>query len=187
MATHYMVNGVDVDRLNETIEKLRENPELARFEFRARHQWIDGAHARTEIQDFYGAGQEDTSRSEPFVLEADEPPVLLGTNEGANATEAALHALASCLSSTFIYHAAARGVPVDGLELELEGDLDIRGFLGLSHEVRRGFDEIRVTFHVQSDAPREEIEELTDLAQRRSPVFDIVTNPTPVQVVLDME
>ena len=187
MATQQVVNGVDVNRLKQTIGNVSGDPERAQFQFRATHKWLGGAHACTTIEDFFGAGREDTSRRQPFRLEADEPAVLLGEDHGPNATEALLHALASCLSSTFIYHAAAKGIDVEGLTLELEGDLDIRGFLGVSNDVRNGFSQIRVTFRVDSDAPRKQIEELVALAQRRSPVFDMVSNPVPVAASLAMQ
>src|SRR5262252_424826 len=116
MSATTIVNGVDLGRLFGTIDHISESPSLARFQFRVRNQWIDGGHNRTTIKDFYGAGQEDTSRDEPFVLDADEPPVLLGENRGPNAGELLLHALAACLTGTIVYHAAARGIALEGLE-----------------------------------------------------------------------
>jgi len=116
------------------------------------------------------------------VLDTDEPEVLLGEDNGPNATEALLYALASCLNTTFMYHAAAHRVKIERLELELEGDLDLRGVAGLAQEVRNGFQEIRVRMHAEGDAPREELEQLCQLAQQRSPVFDMVTHATPVKV-----
>jgi uncharacterized OsmC-like protein len=183
MAQHGVVNGVDVDKLAETIHNVRQQPELAEFHFRATQEWIEGAHARTTIDNFYGAGQ-DTRHAQSYTLDVDEPAMLLGTDQAPNPTEALLHALASCLGTTFVYHAAARGVTIDGLRVELEGDLDLRGFLGISDDVRRGFQDIRVTFDVDADAPPETIEELCQMAQRYSPVFDSVTNPVSVMVSL---
>jgi uncharacterized OsmC-like protein len=180
-----IVNGIDVQRLTNTIDAIKTNPDLAKFRFRAHNWWVDGTHARTSIRNFYGAGKEDTSRGKAFVLDADEPAVLLGEDHGPNATEALLYALASCLNTTFIYHAAARGVKVDELEIDLEGELDLRGILGLSEQVRRGYKHIAVTFRVKSDAPRDQFAELCELAQKRSPVFDMVSNPTPVSVHLE--
>ena len=176
------MNGVNVDQLMETVDAIEDNANLATFRFRTRTEWVDGGRARTEIQDFYGAGQEDTSRSEPFVLEGDEPPVLLGTNQAPNAVEAVLHALASCLSVGFIYNAAAQGITVDSLDFELEGELDLRAFLGLSDEVRPGYEGITVNYRVEADAPPEKIDELCEYVQRTSPVLDIVRNPVPVTV-----
>ncbi len=176
-----IINGVDVDRLFGTIDHVSENPALARFQFRARNQWIDGGHNRTTIQGFYGAGQEDTSRSEPFVLDADEPPVLLGENQAPNAPEYVLHALAACLTGTLVYHAAARGIALDGLEATIEGDVDLRGFLGLDDAVRPGYENIQVAFKATGDFDDDQLAELASLA-RYSPVRDIVSNPVPVGI-----
>ncbi len=178
------INGVNVDQLVATVNAVQENPDIARFQFRARNEWIDGGHSRTTIQGFYGAGQEDSSRSRPFVLEGDEPPVLLGNNAGPNAVEAVLHALASCLAVGFVYNAAVQGINVESLSFDLEGDLDLRAFLGLSEAVRPGFESIRLTYRVKSDAPRGKIEELCNYVQKTSPVLDIIRQPVPVTVAL---
>ncbi len=177
-------NGVNVDQLIGTINAIKDNPDLAHFHFRATNEWVSGGHSRTTIQSFYGAGSEDTSRSGPFILEGDEPPVLLGSNAGPNAVEAVLHALASCLAVGFVYNAAAQGVQVDGLEFDLEGDIDLHGFLGLSEQIRPGYQNIRVSYRVKSDAPREKLEELCEYVQKTSPVLDIIRNPIPVSVTL---
>ena len=178
------MNGVNVDQLMETIDAIRENPDLARFQFRAQNEWVDGAHSRTTIQSFYGAGQEDTSRSRPFTMEGDEPPVLLGENAAPNAVESVLHAIASCLAVGFAYNAAAQGIKIESLSFEMEGDLDLHAFLGLSEEVRPGYNNIDVKYRVKADAPREKIQELCDYVQDTSPVLDIVRNPVPVKVTL---
>ncbi len=184
VAAPTLVNGVNVDQLVGTVNAVKENPALARFTFRARTEWAGGGHSRTTIQSFYGAGAEDTSRTGPFVLEGDEPPVLLGHNAGPNAVEAVLHALASCLAVGFIYNAAAQGIRVEALNFELEGDLDLRAFLGLTDTVRPGYAGIRLTYQVRSDAPREKLVELCDYVQKTSPVLDIIRNPVPVTVSL---
>ena len=139
------VNGVDLERLNATIEAVTADPRLGRFQFRARNHWIDGGHSRTTIQGFYGAGQEDTTRAQPFVVDSDEPPVLLGENRAPNAGEYALQALAACLIGTIAYHAAARGMALQGLECTVRGDLDVQGFLGLDSDIRPGYEQIDVT------------------------------------------
>lgn len=175
------LNGVDVDQLMDTIAAIKDQPELAHFEFRAHTEWIDGARSRTEIDEFHGAGQ-DRSRDRPLVLEGDEPPVLLGSNAAPNAVETVLHGLASCLAVGLVYNAAARGIEIEDLEMDLEGDLDLRAFLGLSEEVRPGYKGIRVNYRVKTDAPQEEIDELCAYVQKTSPVLDIVTNPVPVEV-----
>lgn len=177
-------NGVDVDQLVETIGHIEQQPDLARFQFRARTEWVEGGHARTTIKDFFGAGQEDESRDSPFVLEGDEPPVLLGSNQAPNAVEALLHALGSCLVVGFVYNAAAKGIAVHSFDMELEGDLDLHGFLGLSDEVRAGYEAIRVRYRVETDASREEVEELCSYVQQTSPLIDIIRNPVPVSVEL---
>jgi hypothetical protein len=118
--TSTVTNGVNVDQLVATVNAIKQNPDLAHFQFRAHTEWLDGGHSRTFIQGFHGAGQEDTSRSKPFILEGDEPPVLLGSNAGPNAVEAVLHALASCLAVGFIYNAAAQGFNVESLSFDLE-------------------------------------------------------------------
>lgn len=179
-ATRGVINGVDVDRLGETMEAVRRTPSLATFQFRAANRWVDGGHNRSTIQGFYGAGQEDTIRTKPFVLDADEPPVLLGEDQGANPVEFVLHALAACLTTSLVYHAAARGILIESVESKLEGDLDAQGLLGLSEKVRRGYQQIRATFTVKSDASAELLEELTKF----SPVYDIVSNPVPVSVTI---
>ncbi len=178
-------NGVDTARLVETIEAIEQDPSLSRFRFRAESAWQGGARSRTAIKGFYGAGREDDSRSRPVVLEGDEPPVLLGTNTAPNAVETVLHALASCLTVGFVYNAAARGIDVRSMDLELEGDLDLRPFLGLDDQERPGFERIDVRYRVDTDAPRERVEELCAYVQRTSPVLDVLSKPVPVTVRLE--
>ena len=182
--TSTLINGVNVDQLVATVNAIKQNPDLARFQFRAHNEWLEGGHSRTIIQGFYGAGQDDASRTTPFVLEGDEPPILLGANVGPNAVEAILHALASCLAVGFIYNAAAQGIEVESLKFDMEGDLDLRAFLGLSEEVRPGYESIRLTYQIKSNAPREKIVELCNYVQKTSPVLDILRNPIPVSISL---
>lgn len=177
-------NGVDTGKLFPTLDAVKANPDLARFQFRARNRWIDGAHNRSIIQNFYGAGQEDTTRPMPFVLDAGEPAILLGTDTGPNPAEFVLHALAACLTTSLVYSAAARGVRLTEVESTIEGDMNVQGALGLSDEFRNGFEQIRVTFNVKGDAPPEKIREVLARAQQRSAVYDIVTNGVPVNVDL---
>ncbi len=177
-------NGVNLEQLVGTVNAIKENPDLAHFQFRASNQWIGGGHSRTTIQNFYGAGAEDRSRERPFVLEGDEPPVLLGGNTGPNAVEVILHALASCLSVGVVYNAAAQGIHIEELAFTLEGDLDLHAFLGLSEVVRPGYENIRLTCHIQSDAPHEKVAALWAYVQRTSPVLDMIRNPVPVTVSL---
>jgi uncharacterized OsmC-like protein len=181
MTVTSIVNGVDLDRLSATIDHVTAEPALARFQFRAGNHWIDGGYSRTTIKGFYGAGQEDTSRTEPFTVDTDEPPVLLGENRAPNTVEYVLHALAACLSGTVVYHAAARGMALDGLETTIYGDLDVHGFLGLDSNVRPGYEQIRVTLKVTGDFDDNQLAELASLT-RYSPVRDIVSNPVPVAI-----
>jgi uncharacterized OsmC-like protein len=178
-----IVNGVNVTKLVSTMDAVKNSPIISKFNFRAKGRWIDGGHNQTTINEFYGACQTH-SRSRPFVYDEDEPPVLLGEDHGANAGEYALAALSSCLTTTLIYHAAAQGVMIDEVESALSGDVDLQGYLGMSENVRNGYEKIKVTFKIKSDAPKEKIRELVELAQKRSPVFDIISNPTPVEVSL---
>jgi uncharacterized OsmC-like protein len=175
-------NGVDTEQLFGTLDAIKADPSLARFQFRARNRWIDGAHNRTTIRDFYAANQEDTSRADEFVLDAGEPAILLGTDTGANPAEYLLHALAACLTTSLVYVAAARGVQLTEVESTLEGDMDVQGALGLSDEYRNGFERIRVAFRVEGNAPEEKLREIVARAQQRSAVFDMVTNGIPVTV-----
>ena len=179
-------NGVDTAVMFGTLDAISGMPELGRFRFRARNEWLGGAHNRSTIQGIAGAGQEDTSaREAPFHFDAGEPPILLGSNEGANPAEAYLHALAACLTTSLVYVAAARKVNLTRVESVLEGDADLRGALGLSDEVRNGFDRIKVTFHIEGDAPPETLRELMDRARQRSFVFDCVSGGVPVSIEVE--
>ena len=176
-----VVNGVDVQRLGDTIKQLSKQPDLARFQFKARNRWSgDGGFSRTEIQNPFGVGQEQPHKRR-FELEADEPEVLLGQDRGANPVEHLLNALAACLTGAMVYHAAARGLRLDEVESEVEGDIDLRGFTGVSKDVRKGYQRIRVTFHVKSDAPPEQLRECALF----SPVFDSITNGVPVDLKIE--
>ncbi len=177
------VNGLDVEKISATMDAVTADPALGRFQFRARHEWIDGNYSRTTIKDFYGVGQEDASRTEPFTVESDEPPVLLGENRAPNASEYVLHALAACLTGTIVFHAAARGIALEGLEVSIEGDLDAQGILGLDDGVRPGYEQIRVTITVTGDFDDDQLAELASLT-RYSPVRDLVSNPVPVVIDL---
>ena len=175
-------NGVDSEQMYGTLDAIKANPELGIFQFRAHNHWIDGSHNRSTIRGFYGAGQEDVTRDESFVIDAGEPAILLGSDTGANPAEYLLHALAACLTTSLVYVAAARGVRLTEVESSLEGDMDVRGCLGLSDEVRNGFDRIRVSFRVRGDAPADKLREVVERAQARSAVFDMVSHGVPVEV-----
>jgi uncharacterized OsmC-like protein len=175
-------NGVDTAQLFGTLDAIKADPSLATFQFRVRNRWIDGAHNRSRIRDFYAANQEDESRASEFVLDAGEPAILLGKNTGPNPAEYLLHALAACLTTSLVYVAAARGVRLTEVESTLEGDMNVQGALGLSDDYRNGFEHIRVFFRVAGDAPEEKLRELVERAAQRSAVFDIVRNGVPVTV-----
>lgn len=176
-----IINGVDVNRLAKTIDDINIDPELATFRFQVSNTWDNGGHNQTSIKRFYGAKRQ-IDHEVPFRIEADEPPILLGGDQGANPVEYLLTALAGCLTTTLVYHAAARGIIIRSVESELDGELDLRGFLGLSDKVRKGYKNIRVRFSIDSDAPQDVLETLTVVAQRHSPVFDMLSNPVDISV-----
>lgn len=178
-------NGVNVAQLLQTVDAIKSDSEIAKFKFKAKTRWIKGGHCRTEIKEFYGARSEDASRENFFVLEGDEPPVLLGENQGPNAVEVILHAVASCLSVGFIYNAAARGITVKSLEFTSEGNLDLHAFLGLSDTKRAGYENITIRYKVEADAPKEQLIELCKYVQSTSPVLDMIRNPVPVKVEME--
>ncbi|HUU21519.1 MAG TPA: OsmC family protein [Phycisphaerae bacterium] len=184
MTVQTKVNGVEVDQLKAAVAQFRRNPEAARFQFRAVNRWIDAWHNRASVQDFTAGGTVDESRGAPKVFDEDEPVCLLGHDDGANPVEYVLTALSGCLTMALIAQASVRGIELEEVESELSGDIDLRGYLGIDPGVRNGYEKIRVTFHIKSDAPREVLEQLVQGAQARSPVFDVVTHATPVEVTL---
>ena len=173
-----IINGVNVTALGETNEAVQGNKDIATFQFRVENQWMGGDHNRTTIDGFFGACQENPHTKGPFMCDNAEPPVLLGEGEAPNPVEYVLHALAGCLTTAMVYHAAARGIEVDAVRSEIEGDIDIRGFLGLSDSVRKGFETIRVNIYAKSDASESDLLALAKF----SPVYDIVSNSLPVHL-----
>jgi uncharacterized OsmC-like protein len=180
--TDMVRNGVDTATLYATLDAITAQPELARFQFRATNEWMGGAHNRSTIRGFYGAGGEDAARETTFTLDAGEPALLLGEDEGPNPAEYALHALAACLTTSLVYVAAARKIRLTRVASRLEGDLDVRGALGLDDDVPNAFTAVRVHFEVEGDAPAEVLRELVERARRRSVVFATFTTPVPVTV-----
>ena len=178
------VNGINVNQLFGTIDNIRENPEIARFKFRATNQWVAGTHNQATVKDFFGAMKEDSSR-DPMVFEIDEPPVLCGTNLGVNPVEFLLVALSGCLTTSMIAHAAARGIEIRKVESRYEGDLDVRGFLGMSDDVPVAYQKIGVYFNIDADIPEDRKEELVEMAKKYSPVYNSITKPISVSVQLD--
>jgi uncharacterized OsmC-like protein len=177
-----LLNGLDIATLVATVGAVKDNPSLGRFEFRARNQWIDGGENRSTIKDFFGAGREDDSRTEPFVLTNGEPPVLLGANEGANPVEYLLHALAGCVTTTTVLHAAARGIRIRRLRTELKGTLDLQGLLALDKNVAAGYEQITIAMEIEADCSDRELDELLDTARTHSPVCNTVCRPVPVRI-----
>jgi uncharacterized OsmC-like protein len=175
-----ILNGLDVDAAAATIAAIKADKSLARFQFRARNTWITGGENRSAIKDFYGAGREDKSRMSSFEFINGEPPVLLGDNEGANPVEFLLHALAGCVTTTFVLHAMARGIAIEELSTELAGDLDVQGLLGLDDRVSPGYQQIRIMMHVKADCSEEALDDLLAYAQQHSPVCSTVCRPVPV-------
>jgi uncharacterized OsmC-like protein len=187
MATVTVRNGIDVGALVETIGAIEQKPELATFTFRARTSWQDGMHSNAEIGSFLHAGGEDGTREQPFTLAGDEPPVLLGRNLGPNAVELLLAALGFCYSVGYVANAAARGIEIEEMSYEIEGDIDLRNFLGISQDARAGFSQIRAKAYVKAPgASADELKELCTYVQDTSPVRDALVNPVPVTTTIEV-
>lgn len=176
-------NGVDTPALFATINFVAGQPDLARFVFRARNAWQWGTHSRTEINGFFGAGGEH-ERQTTTIVEGDHPNVLCGADRAPTPVEFLLHALAACITAGIGNIAAARGVTLTRVQSFVEGAIDLRGILGLSGEVRNGFESIRIRFEVEGDAPPEKLREIVEQSRARSAVFDVLTNGVPVDVVV---
>jgi len=179
-----IVNGVNVPDLLNAIGALKESPGLAKFKFRIRNEWLDCGHNRSIVSNFQGISQEHRHAS-AFVLQADEPPILLGQDKGANPVEHLLHALAACVTTSMVYHAAARGIYIEEVESMIEGSLDLRGFLGIDRNVRNGYEGIRMKFRVRADVPDSELQELVQMGPTFSPVFDSLAHGVPITVFAD--
>ncbi len=175
-------NGLDVGELAQTVEAIKHNKDLARFEFRVRNRWIGGLVNRSEIQGFYGAGAEDRSRAEPFTYLSGEPPILFGNNEAAGAGEFLLHALAACVTSTTVMHATARGIRIESISTELRGDVDLRGLLNLDPSVPAGYRQITVDVDIKADCSDAELDELLQFVHGHSPITSTITRPVPVTI-----
>ena len=182
-ANDSMRNGVDTATLFATLDAVKGAPDIAKFRFRATNTWVSGTHNRSTIHGFHGAKQEMTHR-EPFTFDADHPPVLVGTDNGPTPAEYVLHALAACLTAGIANVAAARGVTLTEVSATVEGDIDLLGILGLSGQVRNGYQQIRVGFTLRGDDP-EKLRSIVEQSRRRSAVFDVVTNGVPVSIDVD--
>ena len=176
------INGLDTERMAATVSALKANPVLAQFQFRARNRWISGGENRSTIKDFYGAGAEDASRQQPFEFTNGEPPVLLGDNEGANPVEFLLHALAGCVTTTTVLHAAARGIEIESLSTKLVGEIDLQGLLAIG-DVPAGYQGIRIEMDIKAkNASDADLDDLLQFAQAHSPVCNTICRPVPVVV-----
>jgi uncharacterized OsmC-like protein len=175
------MNGVDTPTLFATIGAVKAQPELGTFQFRATNRWQQGTHSRTRIEGFHGAGGEHEHARE-FTYDADHPAVLVGRDQGPTPVEFLLHAIAACLTAGIGNIASARGVTLYEVESTVEGDIDLRGILGLSGEVRNGYRRLRVSFRIKGDAPAEKLEEIVAQSRARSAVYDVLTNGVPVEI-----
>ena len=176
MAHEQMLNGIDLATMREAIDKVRTDPNLGVTQFRADNEWLEGTHCRAHIKGFYTLGSEDTSRRDTFSFDEDEPPAICGHNHGPNPTEYALVALSGCLTTTLAVYASAKGYKLDSVTSHYEGDMDLRGFFGLDESIRRGYSNIHVSFDIQGELTEAQKHELIELAQKYSPVLDIVTH-----------
>jgi uncharacterized OsmC-like protein len=174
-------NGVDVDALFGTINVVKGQPELAQFTFRAANTWVDGTYSRSTFGTFSGAGG-DHEHKTTYSAGADHPAVLTGKDEAPTPVEHLLHAIACCLTAGIANVAAARGVELHSVTSTVEGDIDLRGILGLSDEVRNGYEGIRVRFEIDSPASAEDVAAIVAQSQARSAVFDVLSNGTKVDV-----
>jgi uncharacterized OsmC-like protein len=179
------VNDIDVDELGTMLEAVEDDPDLASFTFSAETEWTGGFESETRIANFEQAGE--TVDSEEFTIVGDEPEELFGDRAGPNAVELLLAAIGSCLSVTYAGHAATKGIEIDDMRFEFEGDIDLRGFFGMSDEVRAGYEEIRCTTHVESDADEEELRALHEEVTETSPLYDNVTDTVELDFDLRFE
>ena len=183
-ASGSMRNGVDTATLFATLDAVRQAPEAARFQFRARNQWVSGTHNRTTIADYFGVGEERAHET-TFVFDADHPAVLVGQDRGPTPAEFVLHALAACLTAGLANIAAARKITLTEVRSTITGDIDLNGILGLNPAVRNGYQQITVKFTVKGDAPAHKLRELVDQSRARSAVYDVITNGVPVTIEVD--
>ena len=177
-------NGVNTPALMATINAVKGAPDMAQFQFRASNRWVGGNHSLTRIETFTGAGGEHTHKTE-FRYGADHPAVLVGEDRGPTPVEFLLIGLTACITAGIGNVAAARGVTLTSVESRIEGDIDLRGILGLSDKVRNGYQRIRVTFDIKGDAPAQKLREIVEQSRARSAVYDVLTNGDPVDVTIN--
>lgn len=176
-----VVNGISLDVLGDTVAAIQADPELGVSRFRARNEWIAGNHNRSTVTGFFGAKAEQLHK-QTFTMDADEPAILAGNDHGANPVEHLLHALASCLTTSMVAHAAVRGIKIEALEADFEGDLDLNGFLGLDPETPKGYTEIRARYRVKTD--KGNLARVKQLAEF-SPVYNTVNRGCPVVLTVE--
>lgn len=174
-------NGVDTDTLFATINAVDGQRDLAKFQFRATNRWVQGTHSQSKIESFSGAGGEHERKRE-LTFDADHPVVLCGQDDGPAPVEFLLYALASCLTAGIANVASARGITLSEVESRIEGDIDLQGILGLSNEVRNGYQRIRISFDIKGDAPEETLRKVVEQSTARSAVYDVITNQVPVEI-----
>jgi len=176
------VNGVSVGALFDAAKAISDTDRLGRFQFRAHNQWLDGGHTRTTVRDYFGAGAEQRSRTTPLVVESDVPALLRGGDRAMDPLEHLLSAIGACITTTVVWHAAARGIHVNGIDTWLEGDISLNGWFGMQQDRPSGFNEIRVSVQIDAEAPDETLDQLVELATRHSPLVDTVTHGTRIEV-----
>jgi uncharacterized OsmC-like protein len=181
MAETIVNNGVNVDALLAAREALKQAPQAAKFTWRASCKWKNGTHSQTKVQGFFGLGEEQKHKTE-FSFEADHPEIFASEDHGITPVEYVLVGLASCLTAGIAAVAQNRGIQLRSVEAKVEGSMDVRGILGVDSDVRNGYDDIKVTFKIDADASKKDIEALVAQSQKRSAVFDALTNPTDVTV-----
>jgi len=180
VSTH-MINGIDTNQVTNLAAKIQEDESYGKFKFRASNRWINGARSKTSIKGFFAGGKEDTKRSQAMFVDVDQPTFLAGGNTAPNPVEHLLHALTSCLTTTLTYHASVQGILIGAIETSAEGELDSRGFFGISEDASKGYERIRVKMRVESQAS---VETLTELAMH-SPVYEMVSKAVPVEFTLE--
>ncbi|MEJ2617576.1 MAG: OsmC family protein [Ignavibacteriaceae bacterium] len=188
MKKQKIINGIDINRLAEIIDVIEKSPDLARFQFRAKNTWMNGGHSRSVIKSFYGGKQEDNTRSEPFILENDQPLIMLGKDKGASPVEYILNALAGCITNSIVYHATLKGIRINDIESELEGNIDLRNLFMKNNEIDNPEDNIKVKIRITGNELQEnEKSFLCELGKKTSPVYKVITNAIPVELVVENE
>jgi uncharacterized OsmC-like protein len=175
---------VDTPKLFATLDAVKGQPELAKFQFRVSNRWVSGTNSRSRMETFSGAGGPHEHKRD-YEFDADHPSVLVGTDEAPTPVEFLLHGLAACITAGIANVAAARGVTLTEVSSRIEGDINLLGLLGLSKEVRNGYERIRATFEIKGDAPAEKLREIVAQSQARSAVFDVLTHGVPVEIAVN--